>query len=69
MGPYQFVFIACMTAAASECREVAGPIFGASVSRTECLFEAPKILEAWSNRNPGRKVLRWQCLPTSAARL
>lgn len=69
MGPYQFVFIACMTGAPSECREVAGPIFDASFSRTECLFEAPKILEAWSIRNPERKVLRWQCLPGSSARL
>jgi len=69
MGPYQFMFVACVTVAPSECREVAGPVFAASVSKAECLIEAPKIIEAWSIRNPERRVLRWQCLPTSSARL
>ena len=67
MGPYQFVFVACLASGDPACERIEGPIFGPDVSLPQCLREAPAITGAWAFRNPGRRIESWDCRPVTEA--
>jgi len=56
----ELVLTVCAVTSMSSCED-RRLSFVAQESLTQCMMQAPPYIAAWTEENPGHRVMRWRC--------